>query len=114
MPQNLSQNIPSTGVPNSSGVTTALPSAGGKSLGTVPNVSVQNPNMQNTYNATPCALGNLMGQGMCAKHVIFIVIYLLWIMCSYIQESLTDVYFIFKVCKTSLTAHLSLILVPYC
>ncbi|KAL2531801.1 Mediator of RNA polymerase II transcription subunit 15a [Abeliophyllum distichum] len=51
LPQNIQNNMP-TGVPNSAGLTSALPPVGGVSQGSMPNVVGQNPNMQNLQNIT--------------------------------------------------------------
>ncbi|KAK4483588.1 hypothetical protein RD792_010787 [Penstemon davidsonii] len=64
--QNISNNLASTGAPNSASMTSALP-PGGMSQGTMPNVGGQNPNMQNLQNmsnAAPNSVGNSMGQGV--------------------------------------------------
>ncbi|XP_047955267.1 mediator of RNA polymerase II transcription subunit 15a-like isoform X2 [Salvia hispanica] len=91
--QNIQNNIPSTGVSNSAGLTPSMPPVGGMSQGAMPNVSVQNPNMQNMSNVsvqnpnmqnmsnvsvqnpnmqnmsnvTSNAVGNSMGQGVPAN-----------------------------------------------
>ncbi|XP_042063123.1 mediator of RNA polymerase II transcription subunit 15a-like isoform X2 [Salvia splendens] len=65
--QNIQNNIPSTGVPNSAGLTPSMPSVGSMTQGTMPNVSIQNPNMQNMSSITPNAVGNSMGQGVPAN-----------------------------------------------
>ncbi|KAL7120166.1 hypothetical protein ACP275_02G106900 [Erythranthe tilingii] len=65
--QNIQNSISSTGVPNSAGLSSALPPVGGMSQGTMPSVPGQNPNMQNIQNmsnVTPNAVGNSMGQGV--------------------------------------------------
>ncbi|KAL8545964.1 hypothetical protein ACS0TY_005900 [Phlomoides rotata] len=64
--QNMQNIITSTGVPNSAGagLTSALPPVGGMSQGTLPNIPVQNPNMQNMSNVTANVVGNSMGQGI--------------------------------------------------
>ncbi|KAG6423178.1 hypothetical protein SASPL_113566 [Salvia splendens] len=56
--QNTRNNIQSTGVPNSTGLTHSMPPVGGMSQGTMSNVSVENPNMQNMSNVTPNAVLN--------------------------------------------------------
>ncbi|KAL1561873.1 mediator of RNA polymerase II transcription subunit 15a-like isoform X1 [Salvia divinorum] len=65
--QNIQNTISSTGVPNSAGLTPSMPPVGGMSQGTMPNVSVQNPNMQNMSSVTTNAVGNSMGQGVPAN-----------------------------------------------
>ncbi|CAA3010811.1 mediator of RNA polymerase II transcription subunit 15a isoform X1 [Olea europaea subsp. europaea] len=65
--QNIQNNIPSTGVPNSASLTSGLPTVGGVSQATMPNVVGQNPNVQNLQNissVTPNVVGNSMGQGV--------------------------------------------------
>ncbi|KAL3622686.1 hypothetical protein CASFOL_033294 [Castilleja foliolosa] len=65
--QNIQNNISSTGVPNSAGLTSTLAPVGVMSQGTMSNGSGQNPNMQNIQNmsnVTGNAVGNSMGQGV--------------------------------------------------
>ncbi|XP_022864000.1 mediator of RNA polymerase II transcription subunit 15a-like [Olea europaea var. sylvestris] len=65
--QNIQNNIPSTGVPNSASLTSVLPTVGGMSQATMPNVVGQNPkvqNLQNISSVTPNVVGNSMGQGV--------------------------------------------------
>ncbi|XP_011087375.1 mediator of RNA polymerase II transcription subunit 15a isoform X2 [Sesamum indicum] len=65
--QNIQNNIASNAVPNSAGLTSALPPVGGMPQNTMPNVPGQNPNMQNMQNmtnVTPNAVGNSIGQGV--------------------------------------------------
>ncbi|XP_051145563.1 mediator of RNA polymerase II transcription subunit 15a-like isoform X2 [Andrographis paniculata] len=62
--QNIQNNNPSAGVPSSAGLASVLPAVPSMSQGTMPNVPVQNPNVQNMSNITPSAVGNSMGQGV--------------------------------------------------
>lgn len=56
--QNTQNNIQSTGVLTSTGLTHSMPPVAGMSQGTMSNVSVENPNMQNLSNVTPNAVLN--------------------------------------------------------
>ncbi|PKI44207.1 hypothetical protein CRG98_035390 [Punica granatum] len=65
--QNIQNNMPTSGVQGSAGLTSTLPPVSGTNQTSIPNIVNQNTNMQNMPNVSQNSLGNPTGQGLASN-----------------------------------------------